>query len=52
MLYLCSTHFDQSKTKADNNMSGRIAQNYKKIKSKNYKKTGGYWSRLLFANFF
>jgi len=38
--FLRSAHFEKSKTKGDNNISGRIAQNYRKIKSKNYKKNG------------
>ena len=38
--FLRSDHFEKSKTKANNNISGRIAQNYRKIKSKNYKKNG------------
>ena len=29
-LYLCSIHFDKSKTKVDNNMNGRFAQNLSK----------------------
>ena len=31
-LYLCSKHYNQSKTDTNNNKSGRIAQNYRKIK--------------------
>ena len=40
MFYICSVLFEKSKTKANNNKSGRIAQNYRKIKSKNCKKNG------------
>ena len=49
-----SAHFEKSKTKADNNISGRIAQNYRKIKSKNYKKNGTEcfdFGRTSFENF-
>ena len=36
--YICSELFEKSKKKANNIMSGRIAQNYRKIKTKNCKK--------------
>ena len=39
-MYICGDHFEKLITKADNNINGRIAQNYRKIKSKNYKKNG------------
>ena len=38
--YLCSVHFDKTRTKANNNMSGRYAQNLSKSYQKSIRHEG------------